>query len=344
MAPTALPDIILAPPTPAIPIKPQRLVSLDVFRGLTIAAMIVVNNMADPKYVPLEHAEWNGWTLTDLIFPFFLFIVGVAMPFSFARRSVSSEQTRGQMLARVWLRALSLWMLGQLLFAWPMPRAEAIGAGFAGYKLLRVFCFVFVWGGVFALLTPWRSRRLQTIIPLGIAVVFYGLMIGMHYATQHAHAAGLNELGSGIFNPDMLRIPGVLQRIGLVYGVAGTIALFAGWRGIATSAVVLCALYSILMLKVPYGPDHHVGRLEFEDNLARHVDEKVFDRYTVNEQGKRVYTQRHAYRQYPDNEGLLSTIPAIATSLLGILVGLWLRTGRTPPSAASACSPSACRC
>src|SRR6185503_16086074 len=114
-----------------------------------------------------------------------------------------------------------------------------------------------------------------------------------------------------------------------VYGVAGTIALFAGWRGIATSAVVLCAIYSILMLKVPYGPDRHVGRLEFEDNLARHVDEKVFDRYTVGEDGKRVYTQRHAYRAYPDNEGLLSTIPAIATSLLGILVGLWLRTGRT---------------
>jgi predicted acyltransferase len=55
----------------------------------------------------------------------------------------------------------------------------------------------------------------------------------------------------------------------------------------------------------------------------------VFDRYTVNDAGQRVYTQHHSYRVYPDNEGLLSTIPAIATSLLGILVGLWLRrTGK----------------
>jgi predicted acyltransferase len=58
-----------------------RLTSLDVFRGATIAAMILVNNPGswDAVYAPLRHADWNGWTLTDLIFPFFLWIVGVAM-------------------------------------------------------------------------------------------------------------------------------------------------------------------------------------------------------------------------------------------------------------------------
>ena len=57
----------------------------------------------------------------------------------------------------------------------------------------------------------------------------------------------------------------------------------------------------------------------------------MFDRYTVDANGKRVYTQRHTYNHYPDNEGLLSTIPAICTSLLGILVGMWLRRpDRTP--------------
>ena len=95
MEPVGLPDIEIAPPPPAVPVKAPRLTSLDAFRGLTIAAMILVNNLGDPKYTPLEHAEWNGWTFTDLIFPFFLFIVGVAMPFSFARRSVTTEQTRG---------------------------------------------------------------------------------------------------------------------------------------------------------------------------------------------------------------------------------------------------------
>jgi predicted acyltransferase len=63
---------------------PQRLTSLDVFRGLTIAAMVIVNNPGDwsQMYWPLEHAAWNGWTPTDLIFPFFLFIVGVSITFS----------------------------------------------------------------------------------------------------------------------------------------------------------------------------------------------------------------------------------------------------------------------
>ena len=63
---------------------PARLVSLDVFRGLTMAGMVIVNNPGDwgHVYPPLLHAEWNGWTPTDLIFPFFLFIVGVSMTLS----------------------------------------------------------------------------------------------------------------------------------------------------------------------------------------------------------------------------------------------------------------------
>src|SRR3954463_11675524 len=60
-----------------------RLLSLDVFRGATILAMILVNNPGgEPVYWPLEHAEWHGWTPTDLIFPFFLFIVGAALAYS----------------------------------------------------------------------------------------------------------------------------------------------------------------------------------------------------------------------------------------------------------------------
>ena len=68
--------------------SPKRLVSLDVFRGITIAGMVLVNNPGtwSSIYWPLQHAEWHGWTPTDLVFPFFLFIVGVSITLAFARR------------------------------------------------------------------------------------------------------------------------------------------------------------------------------------------------------------------------------------------------------------------
>jgi predicted acyltransferase len=68
---------------------PSRIASLDAFRGFAIASMLLVNNPGDWShiYAPLEHADWNGWTFTDTVFPFFLFIAGVSMTVSLARRS-----------------------------------------------------------------------------------------------------------------------------------------------------------------------------------------------------------------------------------------------------------------
>jgi predicted acyltransferase len=321
-SPLALPDIELAPP------KASRLVSLDVFRGITIAGMILVNSMSDPKYWPMEHAEWNGWTPTDLIFPFFLFIVGVAIPFSMAKRAANAGQTRGQLLGRIWLRALSLVLLGHLLGGLPLPLTGKVPMpdGFIVLKSLRIFSFIFIYASIIALLVPWKSKRLSTWITIGVAVVFYSLLFVMHYANKHALAAGWPAelgFGGGVFRPERLRIPGVLVRIGVVYGIAATIALFAGWRTILLAAILFCGVYAYVMLKVPFA-GHVTGSLTFEDNLARHVDVAVFDRYDANGQ----ILQKHTYNAYPDNEGLLSTIPAISTTLIGILVGLWLRTKR----------------
>ncbi len=97
-----------------------RLVSLDVFRGITIAGMILVNNPGDWSHVywPLLHAEWSGWTPTDLIFPFFLFIVGVAMPYSFARR-LSNGGSRGKLLRHIVVRSLIIFALGMMLSGIP---------------------------------------------------------------------------------------------------------------------------------------------------------------------------------------------------------------------------------
>jgi len=97
-----------------------RLVSLDVFRGITIAAMILVNNAGDWSHVypPLLHAEWDGWTPTDLVFPFFLFIMGVAIPYSFAKR-ISIGQSRGKLLKHVIVRSILIFALGMLLSGIP---------------------------------------------------------------------------------------------------------------------------------------------------------------------------------------------------------------------------------
>ncbi|HSK09427.1 MAG TPA: heparan-alpha-glucosaminide N-acetyltransferase domain-containing protein, partial [Vicinamibacterales bacterium] len=98
--------------TPTMPTLDTRLVSLDVFRGATMAAMVVVNNPGDWGHVyrPLLHADWHGWTPTDLIFPFFLFIVGVSMTLSRA--------TRGSW-GRIVRRGLTIIGLGLLLSGFP---------------------------------------------------------------------------------------------------------------------------------------------------------------------------------------------------------------------------------
>ncbi|HVN85558.1 MAG TPA: heparan-alpha-glucosaminide N-acetyltransferase domain-containing protein [Candidatus Binatia bacterium] len=97
--------------------RAQRLVALDVFRGMTVAAMILVNNPGEyaAVYRPLQHAEWNGCTPTDLIFPFFLFITGVAIPFSLASTSESGWRLRG----RITRRALVVFALGIFLNGFP---------------------------------------------------------------------------------------------------------------------------------------------------------------------------------------------------------------------------------
>lgn len=109
---------------------PGRLTSLDAFRGATIAGMILVNNPGSWShvYAPLRHAAWHGWTPTDLIFPFFLFIVGVAMPISFGKR-LSRGDSRRQLLGHVVRRSLILFGLGLFMALFPT---------FDGWGTLRI--------------------------------------------------------------------------------------------------------------------------------------------------------------------------------------------------------------
>lgn len=97
----------------------QRLLSLDAMRGLAMAGMILVNNPGSwsAVYPPLLHAEWHGWTPTDLVFPFFLFIVGVAMPFSFEKRLDTGG--RGKLMLKVLQRTGVLFLIGFMLGVFP---------------------------------------------------------------------------------------------------------------------------------------------------------------------------------------------------------------------------------
>ncbi|HEY5774630.1 MAG TPA: heparan-alpha-glucosaminide N-acetyltransferase domain-containing protein, partial [Xanthomonadales bacterium] len=98
----------------------QRLLSLDFFRGITIAAMILVNNPGSWSHVypPLLHAQWHGWTPTDLIFPFFLFIVGVSITLAFSTRKANHEPAK-TLYGKIIRRSFILFLLGLFLSGFP---------------------------------------------------------------------------------------------------------------------------------------------------------------------------------------------------------------------------------
>jgi predicted acyltransferase len=106
--------------TGGINMPEQRTIGfLDVFRGIDIAGMVLVNNPGRGHiYWPLEHAEWNGWTPTDLIFPFFLFIVGIAIPLAFGKR-IERGDARRALFIKVLYRSAIIFLLGEFLAGFP---------------------------------------------------------------------------------------------------------------------------------------------------------------------------------------------------------------------------------
>ncbi len=147
----------------------QRLVSLDAFRGLAIAAMILVNNPGTWAniYPPLAHAEWHGWTPTDLIFPFFLFIVGVSMTFSFAKRL--EEGDRSHLYRQIFRRSAIIYGLGLLLSAFPdfdLGNLRYVG-------VLPRIAVVYL---ATSLIVLNLSRRAQVWVFVGLLVSYWGVM------------------------------------------------------------------------------------------------------------------------------------------------------------------------
>ena len=118
----------------------KRLISVDVFRGLTIGLMIIVNNAGSWKYVyaPLRHANWHGWTPTDTVFPFFLFIVGVAISLSFSKHTISGASDK-DLVKKIFRRTLIIFALGLLLNWWPfgLPLSSTAIDNFSFSKIIE---------------------------------------------------------------------------------------------------------------------------------------------------------------------------------------------------------------
>ena len=149
----------------------SRLMSLDLFRGATIALMILVNDPGDGRasYWPLKHADWNGWTPTDLVFPFFLFIVGVAMAFSFTSRLQRGE-VRTHLFKHVAWRGLALAGLGIFLNGFP----NHFGLDhwrFYGVLQRIAICYV-----ITSALELWTNWRTQLAVAFACLVGYWVLM------------------------------------------------------------------------------------------------------------------------------------------------------------------------
>jgi predicted acyltransferase len=259
----------------------ERLISLDVFRGFTILLMTIVNNPGSwaSIYPPLEHAEWNGCTPTDLVFPFFIFIMGAAISFAMPDKIFD-----GATFNKILTRSLRIFCLG--LFLNFFSKIELFG--WEGIPLLLGRLLITM-GVSYALLGNF-SQKIKTYLALSIFVVLLFLAY------------------SGIEAFREVRIPGVLQRIGIVYFFVAILYLKTSQKTQILTALMLLLVYWGLMALVPV-PGIGVANFEKGTNLAAWLDGAILEGHMWS------------FSKTWDPEGILSTIPAIATGIIGLLIG-----------------------
>jgi predicted acyltransferase len=145
----------------------KRLISLDALRGFTIAAMVIVNDPGSWEHVyrPLLHAHWNGCTITDLVFPFFLFIVGVSIALAYSRRMEEGVQ-KNKLYRKILIRSLNIYLLG--IFLWLFPEFDFGAIRWVG--VLPRISFVFLACALLFLNTNWKQ---QIGIGLSILLIYW---------------------------------------------------------------------------------------------------------------------------------------------------------------------------
>ncbi len=238
--------------------KPERLLSLDVFRGMTVAGMLLVNNPGtwSAIFPPLEHAEWNGWTPTDLIFPFFLFIVGITTELSLRARRARGDDERA-IVRQVLRRGALIFLFGLLLSASPF----------------------FTW-------TPIAGNPDPSL------------------------------LDRVVHRMENLRFLGVLQRIGIAYLCGALLTLRTSLRAQFGIVAALLLGYWALMTLVPVPDTGIPGRFVLDKPEA--LLSAWLDRTVLGTQ--HLWSGSKTW----DPEGLLSTLPAIGTMMLGTFAGRWI--------------------
>ncbi|QJR80479.1 DUF5009 domain-containing protein [Alteromonas pelagimontana] len=229
---------------------PQRILAVDALRGIAIAAMVLVNNPGSWShvYAPMRHAQWHGWTLADLVFPFFIFIMGVSAALSLPKQ-VASGKSAIQVINQAAIRAGKLFSLGLLL-----------------------------------------------------ALFYYNFHV-VDYSWWHQQVVEL-------------RVFGVLQRLGLVFFITAVCVVWLSARMIAVMFLLLLVLYWGLMALMPYSDasgNVYQGLWNFGNSFAAWVDANLL--------GVSHVFYRSATPFAFDPEGILSTLPAVASGLLGVLAG-----------------------
>ena len=254
-------------PAPVAP-RAARLVSLDVFRGLTIIGMLIVNNPGDAStaFVQARHSPWNGCTLADLVFPFFLFVVGITTQLSLQARAARGDSD-GAICGQILRRGALLFVIGLLLNWFPFYQ--------------------------------------------------YGAIVG------HPHPTALDHFVARL---EELRLLGVLQRIGIAYAAAALLSWKASGKQVALWTTAILVGYWLLLTLVPVPGEGTIGLYRLGNpghTLSAWVDRVTLDwsRWGL---GNHIWQESRVY----DPEGLLSTLPAIATVLLGVLIGRLLATAR----------------
>lgn len=259
----------------------ERLTSIDVFRGMTIMLMTIVNNPGDwgHIYAPLEHAEWHGCTPTDLVFPFFLFIVGISTVLSMPVKKFDQS-----VLGRIITRALRIFLLGLSLNFFSKIHLGSL----EGIPLMLVrLVFTAI---ITVLLLGEYDRKKQLYVAVGLFTLMMILSFG-----------GFEDFAS-------VRIPGVLQRIAVVYLIVSII-----YATTNTTVQIIIGLACLLgywalmaLVDVP-----NVGAANFEKgtNLAAWLDNYLLPGHLW------------ATSKTWDPEGILSTLPAIGTGLAGVFTG-----------------------